>query len=194
MKGLIIGLTAVTVVLFWIVYKTKSPLYAAPSGPDSGIYPYTLNRIDGQPMPLSQFKGKVVLIVNVASRCGFTSQYSDLEALYDAYKTKGLVVIGIPANNFANQEPGSNDDIQTFCKTTYGVSFPMSEKVSVKGPDIHPLYRYLTQQTVNTSVRGEVNWNFNKFLIGKDGRVVARYASMQNPNAKKIRTAIEALL
>ncbi|NBV84275.1 glutathione peroxidase [bacterium] len=188
------GLATGCVVTVLFLFLLRSRIFAAQSGPDAGIYSYSLNYIDGNPMPLSQFKGKVLMIVNVASRCGFTSQYQDLEELYKMYHSRGFVVIGVPANNFANQEPGSDSEIESFCKTTYGVTFPMAGKISVKGDDIHPLYLYLTKQTGNTSVRGSVKWNFNKFLIGKDGRVVDRFSSMESPNSQRVRSAVERVL
>lgn len=194
MKFFLSGLLTITVLIGVFLVISRSWASAAPAGPDAGIYPYSLNQIDGKPMPLTQFRGKVVLIVNVASQCGFTGQYKDLEDLYNEYKTQGLVVIGIPANNFGNQEPGNNSEIESFCKLNYGVSFPMAQKISVKGKDIHPLYKYLTKQTSNRSARGSVSWNFNKFLIGKDGRVVERYSSMENPNSKRVRSDIEKIL
>lgn len=130
----------------------------------SSIYDFTLNSIDGKATPLADFKGKVVLLVNVASKCGFTPQYAGLEKLYEQYKDRGFVIVGIPANNFGAQEPGTNEEIKTFCSRTYNVTFPMMSKVSVKGDDKTPLYQYLTG-----TGGGEIKWNFTKFLVGKDG-------------------------
>jgi len=125
---------------------------------DKTIYDFTLNSIDGQPTPLSNFKGKVVLLVNVASRCGYTPQYSALESIYEKYKGQGFVVIGIPANNFGGQEPGSNQEIKTFCTRKYNVTFPMMSKVSVKGSDITPLYRFLTDKASHPKTVCRRNW------------------------------------
>ena len=147
--------------------------------------------ISGDSISLSAFKGKIILLVNVASKCGFTSQYKDLEDLYQSYKDKGFVVIGFPANNFGNQEPGNNDEILNFCQTNYGVSFPMMAKISVKGDDKHPLYSYLTEKS---AFSGEIKWNFSKFLIDQKGQVVERYASPTSPKSKKIIKKIESLL
>lgn len=155
----------------------------------STVHEFTLNTISGQPAPLSAYKGKALLIVNVASKCGFTPQYEGLQALHDKYKDRGLVVIGVPANNFGGQEPGTNEDIATFCKRNYGVSFPMMSKVSVKGEDKVPLYTYLTSNT-----GGEVKWNFTKFLVGKDGKVISRFESNVKPDAPELTAAVEKAL
>src|SRR6266852_1493718 len=139
------------------------------------LYDFTLTSIDGQPAPLAAYKGKVVLLVNVASRCGFTPQYSALESVYEKYKDQGLVIVGIPANNFAGQEPGTNEEIKTFCSRKYNVQFPMMSKVSVKGEDKVPLYEFLTDKKTNPQIGGEIRWNFTKFLFGRDGAPVARF-------------------
>ena len=158
---------------------------------DKTVYDFTLNSIDGQPTPLSNFKGKIVLLVNVASRCGYTPQYSALESVYEKYKSQGFVIIGIPANNFGAQEPGSNQEIKTFCTRKYNVTFPMMAKVSVKGSDITPLYQFLTDKTAHTKSGGEIGWNFTKFLVGPDGAVVARFSSEIEPDSKQVTSAIE---
>jgi len=160
----------------------------------STIHEFTLNSIDGQPTPLAQFKGKVVLIVNVASRCGFTPQYAGLEALYDKYKDRGFVVLGFPANNFLWQEPGSNEAIKAFCSTKYNVTFPMFEKVSVKGADKTPLYQFLTDKKANPSTGGAIGWNFTKFLADRNGKVIARFASKVVPESAELIHAVEAAL
>jgi glutathione peroxidase len=159
----------------------------------SNIYDFTLPSIDGKPMPLADFKGKVVLLVNVASRCGYTPQYSALEALYEKYKDQGFVIIGFPANNFGAQEPGSNQEIKTFCSRKYNVTFPLYSKVSVKGDDQTPLYQYLTKQT-DPSIAGEIKWNFTKFLVDRHGRVVQRFESAVTPDSKEVVSAIEKQL
>src|SRR5271169_2830149 len=158
------------------------------------IYDFTLNSIDGQPTPLSSLKGKVVLLVNVASRCGYTPQYTALESLYEKYKDRGFVIVGIPANNFGGQEPGSNQEIKTFCSAKYHVTFPMMAKVSVKGGDITPLYAFLTDKAANPKTGGDIGWNFTKFLIGSEGKVVARFDSEVTPDSKEIASAIEKAL
>ena len=170
------------------------PFASKPHSAASSIHEFTLNSIDGQPAPLAQFKGKVALIVNVASRCGFTPQYAGLEALYNKYKDKGLVVLGFPANNFLWQEPGTNLAIQAFCSTKYHVTFPMFAKVSVKGADKTPLYQFLTDKKANPSTGGEIRWNFTKFLADRNGKVIARFGSKAAPESPELIDAIEAAL
>lgn len=160
----------------------------------TSVYDFTLKSIDGKPVSLSEYKGKVLVLVNVASKCGFTGQYKNLENLYRKYKDQGLVVLGFPANNFMGQEPGSNEEIAKFCKRTYDVTFPMFEKISVKGKDKHPLYQYLTDRKSNPQHGGEVSWNFNKFLIDRNGKVIGRFGSMTNPESKDMVAAIERAL
>lgn len=158
------------------------------------IYDFTLNSIDGQPTPLSTFKGRIVLLVNVASRCGYTPQYTALESIYEKYKGRGFVIVGIPANNFGGQEPGSNQEIKTFCTAKYHVTFPMMAKVSVKGSDITPLYQFLTDKTAHPDTGGEIGWNFTKFLVGPDGKVLARFDSKVEPDSLQVTSAIEKAL
>jgi glutathione peroxidase len=158
------------------------------------VYDFTLNSIEGQATPLASFKGKLVLLVNVASRCGFTPQYAGLEALYEKYKDRGFVIVGIPANNFGAQEPGSNQEIKTFCTSKYHVTFPMMAKVSVKGSDITPLYAFLTDKASNPKTGGEIGWNFTKFLVGPEGKVIARFDSEVEPDSKDLTSAIEKAL
>jgi len=159
----------------------------------SNIYTFTLPDIDGKPMPLADFKGKVVLMVNVASQCGYTPQYSALEAVYEKYKSQGFVVVGFPANNFGAQEPGTNEEIKTFCSRKYNVTFPMYSKVSVKGDDQTPLYQYLTKQTAS-SISGEIKWNFTKFLVDRQGNVVQRFEPAVTPDSADVTSAVEKLL
>ena len=158
------------------------------------VWDYNLPSIDGKPVALSAFKGKVALIVNVASQCGYTPQYAGLEALYEKFKDRGLVVLGFPANNFGNQEPGTNDEIQQFCTRNYKVTFPMFAKVSVAGDDKTPLYAYLTDKEANAKTGGEIRWNFTKFLVGSDGKVIARFEPDVAPEDPELLTAIEAAL
>lgn len=156
------------------------------------VHDFTLKSIEGKDAPLSAYKGKVVLFVNVASKCGYTPQYTGLQSLYDKYKDKGLVIVGVPANNFGSQEPGTNEEIQTFCSRTYNVNFPMMSKVSVKGSDITPLYGYLT--AAPAPIGGDVKWNFTKFLVGKDGKPVARFESKVTPDSPELTSAVERAL
>jgi glutathione peroxidase len=158
------------------------------------VYDFTLNSIDGQPASLAAYKGKVVLLVNVASKCGYTPQYSALESTYEKYKDRGFIIVGIPANNFGAQEPGSNQEIKTFCSSKYHVTFPMMAKVSVKGDDITPLYQFLTDKSSNPQSGGEIKWNFTKFLIGPDGRVITRFEPEITPDSPQVTSAIEAAL
>jgi glutathione peroxidase len=151
----------------------------------------SMKKIDGTPVDLSAYKGKVVLIVNVASRCGYTGQYAGLQKLYDTYKDKGFVILGFPANEFGAQEPGSDAEIAQFCSSKYGVTFDMFSKIVVKGPDKAPLYKALTE---GATPPGEVGWNFEKFLIGRDGRIVGRYKSGIAPDDGKLTGTIEAEL
>jgi glutathione peroxidase len=160
----------------------------------ASIYDYKLTSIDMEPVPLSQYQGKVVMLVNVASRCGYTPQYAGLEALYRKYKDQGFVIVGVPANNFGQQEPGTNSEIKTFCKRKYDVTFPMMSKVSVAGNDIAPLYAYLTDKNTNPETGGEIKWNFTKFLIGKDGKILARFEPNVTPEDPALVNAIESAL
>ena len=156
--------------------------------PASSIFDFTVNGIDGKPNNLEAYRGKVLLVVNVASKCGFTPQYEGLEALYRKYKDRGLVILAFPSNDFMWQEPGSNDEIAAFCKRTYGVSFPLLAKVSVRGGAQHPVYGFLT------NAKGKVTWNFNKFLVGKDGKVIEKYGSTVKPDDAAFVAAIEKSL
>ena len=156
----------------------------------SDIYHIAVKDISGKEVTLEQFKGKKVLIVNTASKCGFTPQYADLQELYSLYKDKGLVVIGFPANNFAKQEPGSNEQIREFCTENYGVSFPMMSKISVKGDDIHPLYQWLTLKEKNGKEDSKIKWNFQKYLIDEKGHLVGHFS----PNTKPLDPKILELL
>ena len=164
------------------------------AAPDTSVYSFSLKSIDGQPVKLSEFHGKVLLLVNVASRCGFTPQYTALESTYEKYKDRGLVIVGIPANNFAGQEPGTNEEIKTFCTKKYNVSFPMMSKVSVKGEDETPLYQFLTSKDSNPKVGGEIQWNFTKFLFDRNGNPVARFEPAVKPDSPEVTAAIEAAL
>lgn len=159
----------------------------------TGVYSFTLNSIEGRPAPLAAYKRKVVLLVNVASQCGYTPQYSALEAIYEKYKDRGFVILGFPANNFGAQEPGTNDEIKTFCTRKYSVTFPMYSKISVKGDDQAPLYTYLTKET-EAGIAGEIQWNFTKFLVDRDGKVVQRFEPAVTPDSREVTAAIEKQL
>jgi glutathione peroxidase len=158
------------------------------------IYDFTMKSIDGDPVSLKSYHGKVVLLVNVASKCGFTPQYAALEALYEKYKDRGLVIVGIPANNFMSQEPGTDAEIKTFCTNKYNVTFPMMSKVSVKGDDETPLYLFLTDKSANPQIGGDIKWNFTKFLFDRDGKPVARFEPAVKPDSPEVTAAIEATL
>lgn len=149
----------------------------------ASIYDFEAQQIDGRTVPLARFKGKPMLIVNTASACGFTPQFAGLEELHKAYGGKGLVVLGFPCNQFGAQDPGSNDEIAQFCELNYGVSFPMMEKIDVNGPAAHPLFQWLTAEAPGFLGSKGIKWNFTKFLIGKDGQVLKRYAPQEPPAA-----------
>lgn len=168
--------------------------YNASATSTATIYQFTMKDIAGNDVPLSNYKGKVVLIVNVASKCGYTPQYKSLEEAYEKYKDKGLVILGFPANDFLSQEPGSNSEIAQFCSRNYGVSFPMFSKIEVTGKDKAPLYKFLTTKAENGSVDAPVSWNFQKFLIDKQGRVVTYFKPATEVNEPEVVKAIEGLL
>lgn len=157
------------------------------------VYDFSTTSIDGEETSLNQYRGKVLLIVNTASECGFTPQYEGLQTLYEEYKDKGLVVLGFPANNFGGQEPGTDEEIKQFCKVNYDVTFPLFSKVSVKGDDQHPLFTYLTSAS-NPDFTGKIKWNFEKFLIDKEGKVTRRFRSDTTPESNQILKAIESTL
>jgi glutathione peroxidase len=152
---------------------------------------FKMKDIDGKDVDLARYKGKVVMFVNVASQCGLTPQYKQLQALHEKYADKGLVIIGVPANEFGSQEPGSNAEIKEFCTSEYKVKFPMLAKVVVKGEGIAPLYQFLTSKESNPKFGGEIRWNFTKFLVGRDGEVVARFEPRVRPDAREVTGAIE---
>lgn len=156
------------------------------------FYDFQVNTIDGEPQSLSDFEGKVVLVVNVASKCGLTPQYQGLESLYREYRDQGLVVLGLPCNQFMNQEPGTEDEIKAFCTTKYDVSFPLTSKIEVNGEDRHPLYQWLTGE--ESGFPGPIKWNFEKFLIGRRGEPLARYAPQTAPDDARLRDDIERAL
>ncbi len=160
----------------------------------SSVHEFTLDSLKGDPTPLAGFKGKVMLIVNVASQCGYTPQYEGLQALYMKYKDQGFVITGFPANNFGGQEPGTNEEIGAFCKSKYGVTFPMFSKISVKGGDIAPLYKFLTDKAANPKTGGDIQWNFTKFLVDRNGKVIQRFEPAVTPQSAEIDSAVAAAL
>lgn len=156
------------------------------------IYDFKVESLTGESFDFASLKGKKIMIVNTASECGLTPQYADLEKLYEKYKEKGFVVVGFPANNFGEQEPGSNKDIATFCQKNYGVKFPMMAKISVKGDDMHELYKFLTQKEKNGIADSEVKWNFQKYLIDEDGKLVKHISPRTNPMSDEVVKWIES--
>jgi glutathione peroxidase len=162
------------------------------NAPDS-VYDFKVRSLTGEPIDLSQFQGKVMLIVNTASKCGFTSQYADLEKIYREYKERGFVVLGVPSNDFLSQEPGTNSQIKEFCQSRFGVTFPMLERSVVTGENKIELYEFLTEECHEDHV-GEIKWNFEKFLIDRNGVVVDRFGSFTNPSSSVVREKIEELL
>lgn len=166
---------------------------AAPPEANSAL-DFKAKDIDGNDVDLAKYKGKVVMIVNVASKCGFVSQYETLQAIYEKYKDKGFIILGFPANNFLHQEPGTNDEIKSFCTLRYNVSFDMFAKISVKGRKIAPLYAFLTSRKKNPGFAGSIKWNFTKFLLNRDGKVVARFGTRTKPDSEEVIEAVQAAL
>jgi len=167
------------------IVMLSTMLYTA-SAQTASIYDFKVKTLYGEDFDLSQLKGEKVLIVNTASKCGFTPQYSELQALYEKYGGDNFTIIGFPANNFLNQEPGTNEEIETFCRLNYGVTFPMMEKISVKGDDIHPLYSYLTRKSQNGILDAPVSWNFQKFMIDENGHVTGYAKPSTKPLSEEI--------
>ena len=165
---------------------------AAPAHEPHSIYGFTMNNIDGHSVKLSHFRGKVLLVVNVASRCGYTPQYAGLEKIFQTYHQRGFEVLGFPANNFGAQEPGSDPEIKQFCTGNYNVTFPMFSKISVKGADEHPLYKWLIAESNRPN--DDIEWNFSKFLIDRTGKVIARFKSQSTPESPEVTGAIEKAL
>ncbi|MBX3291065.1 MAG: glutathione peroxidase [Acidobacteria bacterium] len=189
---LVLGLCAVV----GLAYAYGFILDPSPATPprENSMYEFTMKDIDGKDIKLEAYKGKVVMIVNTASRCGNTPQYEGLQKIYDKYKDKGFVVLGFPANNFMGQEPGSDEEIKEFCTLNYNVTFPMFSKISVKGADQHPFYSFLTHKETNPGFDGDITWNFEKFLADKDGKIIARFTPKTKPEDEKVVEAIEKAL
>jgi glutathione peroxidase len=161
---------------------------------EKSIYDFKVKTIDGKEVDLSEYKGKTILIVNVASKCGYTRQYSDMQTAFEKYKDRGLVILGFPCNQFGGQEPGSEAEIMEFCKTNYGVTFPMFAKLDVKGEGADPLFKYLSGLKVEPKGAGDISWNFEKFLISSEGKVIGRYKSAVSPTGKDMVQILEDLL
>lgn len=170
---------------------TMENLQAQNNADNQTIYQFTVEDINGKPFALADLKGKKVMIVNTASKCGLTPQYKELEALYQQYKDRDFIIIGFPANNFLGQEPGSNEQIASFCSINYGVTFPMMSKISVKGKNMHPLYQFLTQKSKNGVKDSKVKWNFQKYLIGRDGKLEKVIDPKTLPSSDEVKQWIE---
>ncbi len=158
------------------------------------VLDFKMKDIDGRDVQLRKYKGKVLLIVNTASECGYTPQYEGLQAIYEKYRAQGFYVLGFPANNFGGQEPGKDEEIKEFCESKYKVTFPMFAKISVKGEDQNSLYKFLTGKETNPNFAGDITWNFNKFLVARNGKIVARFSSKDTPQSEAITKAIEKQL
>ena len=172
-------------------YFEKTPGISAK---EKSVYDFKVTNIDGKNLKLKKYKGDVILIVNTASKCGYTTQYEGLQKIYDKYKGEGFEILGFPANNFGGQEPGTEAEIKEFCTLKYKVTFPMFAKISVKGEDQAPLYNYLTSEATNPKFAGDITWNFNKFLINRKGEIIARFSSKDTPESEVVTSAIEKAL
>ena len=176
----------ILLILFMSLFST--PISASY---DKLAYDFNFNDLDGSILNLSEFKNKVLVVVNVASKCGFTSQYDDLQKVWDKYQDKGIILIGVPSNDFGKQEPGNSEEIKNFCEAKFGITFPMTEKVIVKGENAHPFYKWAKKNHGNSAVP---KWNFHKIIIGKNGKVIDTFASITNPSSKKFVNALEEAL
>ncbi len=186
MAALFIGIIGAAV-----YFSSSAPTVSAKT---KSVLDFKMKDIDGKEVALKKYKGDVLLIVNTASKCGYTPQYEGLEAIYEKYKSQGFDVLGFPANNFGGQEPGTETEIKEFCESKYKVTFPMFAKISVKGDDQHPLYNFLTAKETNPQFAGDISWNFNKFLVNRKGEVVARFTSKDTPESTAVTSAIEKYL
>ncbi|OGF51695.1 MAG: glutathione peroxidase [Candidatus Firestonebacteria bacterium GWA2_43_8] len=181
----------ITMILFFIITVSPEILTGGTPMTNQTIFDLVMKDIDGKDTGLETFKGKVILIVNVASKCGFTPQYKGLESIYEKYKDKGFVILGFPANDFLWQEPGTNEEIKQFCLLKYNVTFPMFAKISVKGKEQSPLYKYLTEKETNPDFSGPIKWNFTKFLIDRKGNIAARFEPKVTPESDEVVKKIE---
>ena len=190
MLKILIVLIALAAVCFGLCIYCSQISSAAPPT----VFDFKMKDIDGKDVKLKKYKGNVLLVVNTASKCGYTPQYESLQASYAKYKDKGFYVLGFPANNFGGQEPGTEKEIKEFCESKYKVTFPMFAKISVKGTDQDPLYAYLTSKETNPEFGGDITWNFNKFLIDRKGKIVARFSQKEKPDGEVVAQAIEKYL
>ena len=158
---------------------------------DKLAYDFNFNDLDGSPLKLSEYNNKVIIVVNVASQCGFTKQYEDMQKVWEEYQDKGVIMLGIPSNNFGNQEPGTSEEIKNFCEAKFGITFPMTEKITVKGENAHPFYKWAKENHGKSAIP---KWNFHKIIIGKDGKVIDTFASITNPSSNKFIKVIEKAL
>ena len=179
----------------FIIFFISFGLMSSESSSNQTIYDFPIRTLSGEQLKWDDLNGKVILIVNVASKCGFTRQYKGLQSLFEKYKDRGFTVLGVPSNDFGRQEPGSPEEIQSFCQKNYGVTFLMTEKVIAKGDQIHPLFAYLTNNTpLSYGKPGKISWNFSKFLINRSGRLDSRYSSMTGPESGKLIKSLENIL
>lgn len=192
------GIFLIAVLLLGVIGASAFGLFgsSSPKEPvkESSVLDFTMRDIDGKDVKLNKFKGNVLLLVNTASKCGYTPQYEGLENIYKRYNSQGFYILGFPANNFGGQEPGTNEEIKEFCTLKYKTTFPMFAKISVKGEDQHPLYNFLTNPQTNPQFAGDIKWNFNKFLVDRKGKVVARFDSKATPESPEVTQAIEKYL
>ena len=191
-RSAIVGLVLTVVVAAAAIMFTSQKETVMAGG--ASVLDFKMRDIDGNEVKLDKYKGKVLLIVNTASKCGYTPQYEGLQSVYTKYKDKGFYVLGFPANNFGSQEPGTETEIKEFCTSKYHVTFPMFAKISVKGEDQHPLYKFLTDKATDPEFAGDITWNFNKFLVDRKGKVVARFSSKDTPESDAVTAAIEKYL
>lgn len=185
---------AIVLTVYGFGYLGSSTSNMSDTPTAKSIYEINALDIDGNDVNLGKYKNQVIMFVNTASKCGYTPQYKGLQAIYDKYKDRDFVILGFPTNNFGGQEPGSNAEIKEFCTLRYKVSFPMFAKISVKGDDKHPLYKYLTSEETNPKFAGDVTWNFNKFLANHKGEIIARFSSKETPESKEVTKSIESAL
>jgi glutathione peroxidase len=191
-KMLLVGAFTAALAVSTTITRREGMKMSAPAA--KSVYEFSLKDINGKDVKLADYKGKVLLLVNTASQCGYTPQYKGLQMIYQKYQAQGFTVLGFPANNYGGQEPGSNDEIKEFCTMRYKVTFPMFAKISVKGEDQHPLYQYLTSKESNPQFGGDVTWNFNKFLVSKSGQIIGRFGSKVEPESPELTGAIEQAL
>lgn len=195
MRRSTISISMLTVSLLTAMLMAADTATTPEAKPVPDALKFKMKSLNGEEVDLAKYQGKVILMINVASKCGYTPQYKDLQAIYSKYQDKGFVILGFPANNFGGQEPGTDAEIVQFCQANYGVTFPMFSKISVLEPEKAPLYKYLTtQEQAKTKETGEVKWNFEKFLIGKDGKIVGRYRSKTTPTDAAFISTLEAEL